>query len=293
MKKRGIIMAPPVEVNGNTIIGGGVDLEQEIRMALFFWDKIILPNNNMFYMSYSNIDDVNLLQNEKILTIEEVWLTGSYSVNEDFFLNIQEEIFNNYNHKGTEYLWSLQQLHKDLSFKASKNIRKTLQRTIEFELYKAIPIPQRSIPIEEILNFKEKYNDELIMLRLCLSAMYDEIISSPDQIFTQNTKMLQLEKAICDLHKSMDSHKVMKNKCLVSHKIVLRADFSDLVGSISAAYGFYEEMNNLGVSQYFSAFLASVGAFIKIGIKRNEIIEDIPNELKDYAYISRIENEFA
>lgn len=47
------------------------------------------------------------------------------------------------------------------------------------------------------------------------------------------------------------------------------------------------------VSQYFSAFLASVGAFIKIGIKRNEIIEDIPNELKDYAYISRIENEFA
>ena len=93
MKKRGIIMAPPVEVNGNTIIGGGVDLEQEIRMALFFWDKIILPNNNMFYMSYSNIGDVNLLQNEKILTIEEVWLTGSYSVNEDFFLNIQEEIF--------------------------------------------------------------------------------------------------------------------------------------------------------------------------------------------------------
>ena len=216
-------MAPPVEVNGNTIIGGGVDLEQEIRMALFFWDKIILPNNNMFYMSYSNIGDVNLLQNEKILTIEEVWLTGSYSVNE-----------------GTEYLWSLQQLHKDLSFKASKNIRKTLQRTIEFELYKAIPIPQRSIPLEEILNFKEKYNDELIMLRLCLSAMYDEIISSPDQIFTQNTKMLQLEKAICDLHKSMDSHKVMKNKCLASHKIVLRTDFSDLVGSISAAYGFYE-----------------------------------------------------
>jgi hypothetical protein len=39
--------------------------------------------------------------------------------------------------------------------------------------------------------------------------------------------------------------------------------------------------------------LASLGAFIKIGIKENKIIEDIPRELKDYAYISRIEQNFA
>ena len=75
------------------------------------------------------------------------------------FLNVQEEIFHSYNHDGAECLWSLQQLHENLSFQASKNIKSTLQRTIEFELYKAIPIPKKSIPLEEILNFKEKYMD--------------------------------------------------------------------------------------------------------------------------------------
>ena len=109
--------------------------------------------------------------------------------------------------------------------KLLKIIKSTLQRTIEFELYKAIPIPKKSIPLEEILNFKEKYNDELMTLRLCLSAMYDEIIRSPDQIYTKSIKLSQLVKAIDDLHKSMDSHKVMKNKFLASKKIVLRTDF--------------------------------------------------------------------
>lgn len=293
MQKRGIIMAPPIEVTDSGIISGKIDLKQQIRMLLFFWDKIILPNNNILHINYSNVDDINLLQQEKILEIEEVWLTGLYSANKDMFLNVQEEIFHSYNHDGAECLWSLQQLHEDLSFQASKNIKTTLQRTIEFELYKAIPIPKKSIPLEEILNFKEKYNDELMTLRLCLSAMYDEIIRSPDQIYTKSIKLSQLVKAIDDLHNSMDSHKVMKNKFLASKKIVLRTDFSDLIGAIPAGYGIYEGMNHLGIPSPLSMLLASLGAFIKIGIKENKIIEDIPRELKDYAYISRIEQNFA
>ena len=78
MQKRGIIMAPPIEVTDSGIISGKIDLKQQIRMLLFFWDKIILPNNNILHINYSNIDDINLLQKEKILEIEEVWLTGAH-----------------------------------------------------------------------------------------------------------------------------------------------------------------------------------------------------------------------
>ena len=92
-------------------------------------------------------------------------------------------------------------------------------------------------------------------LRLCLSAMYDEIIRSPDQIYTKSIKLSQLVKAIDDLHKSMDSHKVMKNKFLTSKKIVLRTDFSNLIGAIPAGYGIYEGMIILEYPHLFPCFL--------------------------------------
>jgi len=39
MQKRGIIMAPPIEITDSGIISGKIDLKQQIRMLLFFGIK--------------------------------------------------------------------------------------------------------------------------------------------------------------------------------------------------------------------------------------------------------------
>jgi hypothetical protein len=76
-------------------------------------------------------------------------------------------------------------------------------RGMDFELYRALPMPVLGVPYEEILDFKARREAELLKLRAHLDALYLEIVNSRDVPRAKDAALLQLDLALRDLARVM------------------------------------------------------------------------------------------
>ncbi|QHB84187.1 hypothetical protein GIS01_19655 [Aeromonas veronii] len=286
MQERGIIVTPPIKINN----GGGLYIESseitdhQIRMALFFWDKFDWPDNNIISIGSGETNDLVFLKECGIFNRTRVSFNNFSGGAEIALLQMQDEVFKEKN-RTEPGNWSIQRVGEEListpSFTQTKKV-------IEFDLYNSIPLPSSTVPLNDILEFKEKHRAELLAFRMLMDEMYLSIINSPDQLSAKSAALLRLSVAISDLHKSMESSSIQRS--LLSYRVVLN-DFSDMWDTITRGYGAYELVKTT-VGNELAAILGAANALFKISSKAAPISKNLPKALKDYAYLSKIEREF-
>jgi len=79
-------------------------------------------------------------------------------------------------------------------------------------LYGALQIPDGEVPLENILEFKEKRRDELLALRHHLDDVYQKIISSPDKALAELSEIEKIDRAISDYLRAISEQKFSLTK---------------------------------------------------------------------------------
>ncbi|WP_349818211.1 MULTISPECIES: DUF6236 family protein [Clostridium] len=268
---RGIVVAPEYEAKGTELFLKSSDIDPlKLRQYLLYWDRIDFPTNNIIHCTSNDIDyleSLNLLQRTKY----NCSCNGIINM-EELFLNAQIQALNNNNLNKNER-WTLGQGNLNLLLPKDEVERKN---TLILDLYNSLPIPATDVPLDDIINFKEKRRDELMEFRNSMDKIYLSIINSGDIDISKSVAIKDLEKKIIAINKVMNESKI--KKLLGSVKVNI--DINSLIMG-GAGYIIGKETGN-------SIMLASLGlaaSSIKLRIDKQLIPKHIPDNLSDFAYL--------
>jgi len=157
--------------------------------------------------------------------------------------------------------------------------------TVDLTLHNCLPVPDSKIPLDKLLDFKMRRNDELIALRVCLDELYLEITKSSDIPRSKIMHVEKLEKAIKDLNSV--SRESWGQRIMASRKISLDitpASFLLTAGVVG------ESFNNplLGLAAATTYTLASSLKF-KVNLSRQ--LDDVKGLQADLLYLNYINQE--
>lgn len=159
-------------------------------------------------------------------------------------------------------------------------------RTIEVELYSAVPVPAADVPFEEILEFKQRRRDELLSFRSVMDELYQEVAKAADIPRAKLQAITQLEKAIQDLHNAFGES--FGRRLISSLKVEL-----NLPNIATVAAGGAIAASSFGLPLAIGAALGAMVAAVKFEFTVIRKGGRIPERLRDYAYLHHIEKELS
>lgn len=280
---RGIVVSNEYSGNEKKLImhGGGID-PIKLRQYILYWDKIDYPTNNLFFIPLTPdeqfLKDAGLLKRSQINII----INGSLTINPEIFINSQLAAFN-YNNKAKDEIWSIAQPTKEVILPRKDSFE---TRSIQVDLFNCLPVPTANVNLEDVLNFKERRHNELKEFRWLLDSMYEEIINSSDKDLTKNRCIEKLQQKIIEINRVMAESKI--KKCLRSMKA--RINVSDIIVA-GAKIGFATMAGGAIGKAAEGALLGLATSSINISREISLIPKDIPENLKDYAYLFHAHKE--
>lgn len=221
MLKKGIVVSPPFEVDfrGGLSCGGSPD-PLELRKYLTYWDEIDYPSNNFIFITS---DDIEYLSTTNALKRTHINFQGQMSTdNGNIFIWAQDIAYqeNSINEPGC---WSLGQVSTTPYY--AKQHKGT---GIELELLNLLPVPNVDTPLADILEFKEKRQDELTAFRCYLDEVNEKILSSIDVPKAKNAELNRLELSLKDIDRTMSESGI--SKVVSNFKHVINTDLSGIIG---------------------------------------------------------------
>jgi hypothetical protein len=189
-KLRGLVVSSPITIDRLGGLEASSDLDpQELRMSLLFWDKIAWPANNAIYMAGG--DDEGFLESIGVI-IRPTYAISSFSG--ELFPKIQALALQELDTKEPGQ-WSIGQGVN--SILVSEGFAAKSENP-ELLLYKAIPVPDKDVPLTEILLFKEKRRAELDALRFEIDGLIATINAASDKEQELKNQIARLDKACAD-----------------------------------------------------------------------------------------------
>ncbi|GCA52361.1 hypothetical protein KGO5_04826 [Sinorhizobium sp. KGO-5] len=190
---RGIIISPPVEVDGNklTIKGASID-EQEIRFSLLFFDRIMWPDNNL--VSIGSGESVTFLEKCGIVSRPK-YRSASSGPLAKLFVDVHLKAFEDMQTKEPGF-WSLSNTYVNVVNHSSQFVTSGGSYV---ELLGAIPVPNEDVPINDILEFKEKRRDELLGLRIEIQDFSSSVLRAGDDAGAFVSALEKIEKGCLDV----------------------------------------------------------------------------------------------
>ena len=279
---RGIIAAPGTIELGLLGMGFKPNLSPEdIRFYLLYWDRIIIPTNSLFHFGIPDEDD---LIKSKAIWRPSVQLNGNFSGNElgEAIISAQCEVADFFlKDKSTD--WVVHQIGKDLYLPEHHSKENNV---IKVDISNSLPVPDKSVNINEILEFKERRKDELIGLHCELDLLYLDILKSPDPA-------LSTKKTISDFKKSIDNlTKVSNEKFKTSTKFDLSAEINingkDIFTAMAA--GAFIDSLATGFTIPIATVSGAVASAIKIKGKSTKTLNAASKNNK-LAYLSKASKE--
>jgi hypothetical protein len=229
--KRGIVVSPPFlkRPTGGIEVRGGVYLpSQELRKYLLYWDEIDYVDCGLLHLDGG--PEIDFLVKAKVAIRTLVQFPGGRSSgNGEFFFEAQHTAFLQHDVKEPG-AWSLAQPVPEPFF-----VNVIPSPAIEYELWNMLPVPKSDVPLEKILEFKEKRRDELFALRVHLDEMYQDIIASADMPRARNTQAMKLSLALQDIDKGFDEFGI--GKVISSLRGYIAGEFSSAAGNGMGAAG--------------------------------------------------------
>lgn len=188
---RGLVVCPPIEIEGTRLFVKSSSLDpQELRFALLFWDRLVWPSSRLVY--FGSGPDEQFLEGAGILARPE------YNLSNDGAQAIARGQFQAYkdlerNEPGN---WALSQGESSLLWKEGLADEGTGSI---IELHRAIPIPKQDVPISEILEFRQRRRDELMLLRHYIESLVNEIEGATDKPSALQKRVTEIDQACADL----------------------------------------------------------------------------------------------
>ena len=189
---RGLVISPPLAINADgslKIRSSNID-PQELRFSLLFWDRLSWPSSSTIFLG-SN-DDESFLESCKILERPHYRMNGEAG---DAILYGQFIAYSECEAKAPG-AWAMAQ--GDNSLIARGRMKETGKGAL-IELSRAVPIPMHDVPLNDILEFKERRRDELMRFRFHMERLAYDIANSPDRSEQLELHLKDIQSACSDL----------------------------------------------------------------------------------------------
>jgi Family of unknown function (DUF6236) len=220
--QRGLVVSIPLHFDGTIMRVSGHHLDgQELRMYLLFWDVLVWPDIS-FLLTVPEADEEFLMQ-VGILSRPQI------AVDRGFWNNITVGIADAHL-RAFDILerqepgrWALAQ--GDRAFLIQQGYAEE-NRALLIELYRAIPVPDKDVPLADVLEFRERRYSELMRLRSEIDGLYQDVARAEDKAFALArctnrvdlacrdllavTKESMMPFRLSDLKMSFDMKKIVK-----------------------------------------------------------------------------------
>jgi hypothetical protein len=168
---------------------------QELRFSLLFWDKLDFPSNNLIGMSGG--PHAEFLASAGILQRTSITVRGSGSL-EDTYRFAHIAAFRQLD-AAQPGVWSIATGERSISFLDSEL---DVGRGALVGLHRTIPVPDKDVHLQDVLDFRAKRQAELAALRHYLDAIYEQVAGASDAPLAWNSKVEALDHAVSDYIKS-------------------------------------------------------------------------------------------
>lgn len=173
--ERGLIISPPMELNLNAnqfSARGGFDL-QALRADLLFWDKLVFPQTGFVY----NAPEIEYLQRSGILSCPRFPMSGGELAKSVYGAHVSGFQFLDAREPGA---WAVGQGPNSIKLWGD-GAGSVEGRGALLKLLSAVPIPDASVALEDVLEFRERRRDEMRALRSQIEEFYLDVVSVEDQ----------------------------------------------------------------------------------------------------------------
>lgn len=279
-EKRGLVISCPLEIAGTSLSIRSTELDpEELRFSLLFWDSLIWPTTNALHIGGG--PEADFLESVRILSRPTYKFSGQLS---DIVLRAQVQAFADGEAKEPGK-WALAQGQNSFLIKENK-LR--ADSGLLVELYRAVPVPNKDVPLNEILEFRLKRYDQLYNLRCEVDRFFSKVVSSPDPVAAREEQIKILDKACADAIRVAHEWKFPVRLSNVKASFDLRP--SNLATAGAAAY--FGSVA-LGVTESIIAGLlgASGAAASAIKISGDFGWSGLKDRKSPYRYISQYHNE--
>jgi Family of unknown function (DUF6236) len=168
--QRGLVVSSPMEIQGSNLFVRSPQLDpQELRLSLLFWDRLAWPFSRSVYLPAG--PDEQFLETEGVLVRPEFTFEGGAAQG---IAMTQIAAFKQFD-QNEPGMWALAQGENSLLL---KNGDLEVDKGAFIELYRAVPVPDRNVPLNDILEFKQKRRDELLLLRNEIDNIFFELNSA-------------------------------------------------------------------------------------------------------------------
>ncbi|WP_321319597.1 DUF6236 family protein [Labilibaculum sp.] len=248
--------------------------EEDLNYYLLYWDKILMPTNNMIHVSVKNEDQLlktGFFERPKVNFTN--WSTHMNKGSYDPFLMAQSIVANEVIPNDKSFDWTIHQIGDHIAI--SKDQSKEFN-SIKVELLNCLPVPSGETNFQDILEFKEKRTDELLALHSTIDELYLEILNSPD-------KDLQLRKSISDFKMAIaniDTVSKERFKMLTKYNFTTELNINGQNIALALGGGATFDFFSNGMTLPIVTILAGLTSFIKVKANRTTSVKKAGEKLK-------------
>jgi len=277
--KLGLVVCPPMEIRGSAIHVRSNSLDpQELRFSILLWDKLVWPSSRAVYISGGA--DESFLESAGILTRPDYTFNGDMAQG---MAMTQIQAFMDLDAREPG-LWALAQGENSLLLRDNK-LKPDSGALLE--LTRAIPVPDKDVPLNDVLEFKQRRVDELQRLRTELNTFVAAVNQAEDKEAELRAHIATVDAACADaLRVSREWQFPIR---LTNYKASV--DLGPLV-TAGVAYG----LGTVAGLSASTAILAGIGAAVAAGaptlILRTEFgWRGLKKRLGPYRYVYQFHNE--
>ncbi|WP_447856231.1 DUF6236 family protein [Enterobacter sp. WI-ESBL-E8] len=259
--KKGIITNPAkFTFDGRSVKAESFIDSKDVRYLLMYWDRIIIPQNNVIYDEATSEQEVLIDQGFLERPLHSVEFNGA--LNASFLMQavLDSQIIATKKVKEAEpeVEWAIHQFSEELLLGEEAMDEK---RTIRINLINALPSPPEHAPIEEVIDFKLRRSDMLAAFHKQMDDLYIDALKCPDRSLGFNRSLDQLNEILRDLERVSNEKWPVLNRFNWSPQY--NFDVAAIAGLSNAAFEYFttQSIHN------FSGLMAAGLAFLSIQAK--------------------------
>lgn len=184
----GLVVSCPIRIGlENSVLIETTELDpQELRANLLFWDQLAWPTNN--HLNIEGGADIQFLTKAGVLERPHCQVAGGAMG--AILVRAQEQAFSQLEGANPGH-WSISQGTNSLFINDGKL---TKDQGVAVELISAIPVPDKDVPLDDILEFRSKRYDELRALREEIDNLVSRVNSSAEPELEMRSALAEIDK---------------------------------------------------------------------------------------------------
>ncbi len=285
--KRGIVSLPMEiipGVDGRSISTGKSLSKLDMNFFALYWDELIIPASNL--ISFEIAGQKDFIESGFLKRPLIPYFDGEYSVVDiaQMYSKAQTQFLDYKRRTEPSNDWRLNIIGNKFKLCESDEEVKNLVR---LELANVLPVPDSTVNIYDILEFKSKRREAFEAFNSYLDELYLEVASSGDFYLSRARAFSKLQEALDDLEKL--NSEGWRSPIKFDTSALFEANNGDLINGATALYSIWEaNQGNMA-----GAITAGVVAVIGQGFARlKPSIQSVRRKPNDnIAYLSSAHNE--